>query len=163
MTRVFKFGDNVDTDSLAPGAYMKSDIQTLASHCLEDVMVNFTTDVKCGDIIIGGRNFGVGSSREQAVEVLKVLGVQAIIANSFAGIFYRNGINLGLPLLTCDNLQNIGQGHSVTLDLDQSILTNLTSGGEIKLEPMPGFLMDIVRCGGLVASLEKRFLGFETI
>ena len=108
--RTWVFGDDINTDLLAPGAYMKFGIEEIARHCMEAVDPSFAARVRPGDIVIGGRNFGAGSSREQAVEVLRHLGVSAVVAPSFAGLFYRNGFNLGLPLLTCASLPPIAAG-----------------------------------------------------
>jgi len=155
--RAFVFGDDIDTDLLAPGRYMSSPIETIASHCLEAVDPGFAAAVRSGDIIIAGSNFGIGSSREQAAEALKILGVTAVVARSFGGIFHRNAINLGLPVLTGDAVTTVRAGDRVELDLVGARLVNHTANTEIGLDPLPGFLLDLLADGGLVPHLEKRF------
>ncbi len=154
--RVWLFGDNIDTDVLAPGRYMSGSIETLAAHCLEAVNPAFAPGVTPGDILIAGRNFGVGSSREQAAECLKTLGIKAVIARSFAGIFYRNAINLGLPVLVgaADHLTKDGDTASIDIETATLALPHTT----VHCEPIPGFLLDMIAAGGLVPHLEKRFL-----
>lgn len=156
MGRAFVFGNDIDTDALAPGAYMKGGIESLAAHCLESVNATFAGDVKAGDVIIAGSNFGMGSSREQAAEALKVLGVAGVVAVSFAGIFYRNAINLGLPVFTAkaEALAVINDGSPVRLDIVNANLE--TETGVIRLEPLPDFLLDMIQDGGLVPHLKKR-------
>jgi 3-isopropylmalate/(R)-2-methylmalate dehydratase small subunit len=150
------FGDNVDTDVLAPGKYMKSGIEELARHCLESVDPGFAGGVQPGDVVVGRRNFGTGSSREQAPQALKHLGVAALVAESFAGLFYRNAINLGLPALVCADARRIRAGDRLRVDAESGCIENLTSGESLSCEPIPDHLMQMVRDGGLVPHLEKR-------
>ena len=154
MGRAWIVGDGIDTDALAPGRWMHRPLEELAAHCLEDALPGFARKVRPGDILIAGRDFGVGSSREQAVEALKSLGVAAVVARSFAGIFWRNAINLGLPALEGD-ATGVAPGEDVSLDLDRAVLRH--AGGKIPLAPLPDFLRELIRDGGLVPHLEKRF------
>lgn len=154
--RAWVFGDNVDTDVLAPGQYMKSGIDELARHCLESVDPAFAASVKPGDVVVGRRNFGTGSSREQAPEALKHLGVAALVAESYAGLFYRNAINLGLPAVVCADAQRIGAGDRVSVDPEAGRIENLTTGEALACEPIPAHLMQLLGDGGLVPHLEKR-------
>lgn len=155
--RAFVFGDDIDTDVLAPGRYMASPIETIASHCLEAVDPGFAGAARQGDIVVAGVNFGIGSSREQAVQALKTLGVAAVVARSFGGIFHRNAINLGLPVLIGDAAATVRSGERVELDLAGARLINHSTGTETGLDPLPGFLLDLLADGGLVPHLEKRF------
>jgi len=162
--RCWVFGDNINTDALAPGQYIKSPIETLAEHCLETVNPAFAGSVENGDIIIAGSNFGMGSSREQAAEALLVLGIGGVVATSFGGIFFRNAINLGLPVFTPlnDNDNAVSNliatdGESVSLDVAGATLNNMSSGVTTKLTPLPDFLLHMLQTGGLVKVLEKRF------
>ncbi len=154
--RAWVFGDNLDTDAIAPGRYLKFDIGEVARHSMENVDPSFASSVRKGDIVVGGRNFGAGSSREQAPEALKHLGVSALVAESFAGLFYRNAINLGLPALVCPQAKRIRAGDDIELDPITGRLTNRTTGETLACEPIPEFLMQLVRDGGLVPHLEKR-------
>jgi len=154
--RAWVFGDNVDTDVIAPGRYMKYGIDTIAQHCMEVVQPDFATAVRKGDVIVAGRNFGTGSSREQAPEALKHLGVAALVAPSFAGLFYRNALNLGLPAIVCADAKGIRSGDDIELDFEAGRLRNRTTGDTLACEPIPAFLMNIVRDGGLLPHLEKR-------
>jgi 3-isopropylmalate/(R)-2-methylmalate dehydratase small subunit len=154
--KAWVFGDNVDTDAITPGRYMKSGIEEIASHCLEAVNPEFSKQVEAGDAVVGGRNFGAGSSREQAPEALKHLGVAVLIAQSFAGLFYRNAINLGLPALACAQAKRIRQGDLLKVDPLGGTIENLTTGETLECEPIPPFLMSIIRDGGLLPHLEKR-------
>ncbi len=157
--RIWKFGDDIDTDVLAPGRYMTAPIATLAAHCLENVRPEFAASVKQGDIVAAGANFGAGSSREQAVEALKYLGVVAIVAKSFAGIFYRNAINLGLPVLECAEADLLADGSMASLDIGSGKLQIAGHAEPVECTPIPDFLMAIIADGGLVTHLEKRFAG----
>lgn len=161
MARLWRFDEIVDTDVLAPGAYMKAPLTELATHCLEAVRPEFAGQVGVGDVILGAPNFGVGSSREQAAEVLRHLGVAAVIASSFAGIFYRNAINLGLPVFTLsDDLYDhpgLVDGAELAFDFDTPSIRLAASGDVIKLERLPDFLRDMILDGGLIPHLEKRF------
>ena len=161
MPRLWRFDEAIDTDVLAPGKYMKSPLAELAAHCLKAVRPGFAASVGSGDVILGAANFGVGSSREQAAEVLKHLGIAAVIAPSFAGIFYRNAINLGLPVFTLpDNVYHhpgLSDGAELSFDFDAATLTMATSGEALPLAPLPVFLRDMILDGGLIPHLEKRF------
>ena len=161
MGRLWRFVETIDTDVLAPGFYMKSPLDELSSHCLEAVRPEFASNVKAGDIMMAGGNMGVGSSREQAAEVLKHLGISCVIAPSFAGIFYRNAINLGLPVFTLSAPQNLPSelvdGASVTFDFDAARISLIEHAIDIQLDPLPLFLRDLILDGGLVDHLEKRF------
>ena len=161
MGRLWLFEETINTDVLAPGFYMKSPLDELSKHCLEAIRPEFASNVKNGDVIIAGENMGVGSSREQAAEVLKFLGVSCIIAKSFAGIFYRNAINLGLPVFTLPSEPSLPKqfvdGSFVNFDFDSSTLTLEKPNLQIKLDPLPMFLRELITDGGLVSHLEKRF------
>lgn len=154
--RAFTFGDNVDTDVLAPGRYMKVPIEELARHCLEAVDPDFTNTVQPGDVVVGGRNFGMGSSREQAAQALKFLGVSAVVAKSFGGIFLRNALNLGLPVMVCPVTQEISAGDRITVDLAEGVVVNETRGRVLPGEALPPFLLEMLADGGLVPHLEKK-------
>ena len=154
--RAWVFGDDIDTDVLAPGRYMKLGIEEIAGHCLEAVSSAFSNEVKPGDFVVAGRNFGCGSSREQAPAALKHLGVAALVAESFAGLFYRNALNLGLPALVCDGAGRIRNGDALEIDYDKSEIVNLTLHQTLAFEPIPAHLMEMVRDGGLLPHLEKR-------
>jgi 3-isopropylmalate/(R)-2-methylmalate dehydratase small subunit len=154
--RVWKYGDGVDTDLLAPGIYMKGPIETLATHCLEAIDPPFASQVKPGDIVVAGHNFGIGSSREQAAEVLRILGVTAVVARSFGGIFYRNAFNLGLYALVSDDIDRVEKGHRLALDPLAGRMINLTSGETLACERVPQHLAAIVSAGGLIPHLEEK-------
>jgi 3-isopropylmalate/(R)-2-methylmalate dehydratase small subunit len=154
--KAWVFGDNVDTDVIAPGRYMKFGIEDIARHCLEALDPDFSRQVTRGDIIVGGRNFGCGSSREQAPAALKQLGVAALVAESFAGLFYRNALNLGLPALVCSAAKRIRHGDRLSIDYARSELFNATRDERLPFEPIPAHLLDMVRDGGLLPHLEKR-------
>ncbi len=153
--RVWRLGADIDTDQLAPGAYMKLDIDGIAPHCLEGVRADFAAGVRPGDVIAAGPNFGIGSSREQAAGVLVRLGVRAVIAPSFSGLYFRNAFNLGLLLLTCPQAEVLTEGEHITLDL-QALTVTTSSGRVLPCEPIPGFLLDMVRAGGLMNQLRQR-------
>lgn len=154
--KAWVFGDNIDTDAMAPGRYMKSGIGEIAKHCMEAISPAFSKEVKPGDFVIGGRNFGMGSSREQAPEALRHLGVAALIAQSFAGLFYRNALNLGLPAVACLDAKRIRAGDELAIDFERGKITNKTTGDTLDCEPIPAHLMQMVRDGGLLPHLEKR-------
>jgi 3-isopropylmalate/(R)-2-methylmalate dehydratase small subunit len=154
--KAWVFGDNVTTDAMAPGQYMKGGIEELARHCLETIDASFPNEVSAGDVVVGGRNFGAGSSREQAPAALKQLGVGALIAESFAGLFYRNALNLGLPAVVCPQARTIQKGHAIKVDFEGGRVSNLTTGETLACEPIPGHLMQMVRDGGLIPHLEKK-------
>ena len=157
--KAWVFGDNVDTDMIAPGRYMKYGIDEIARHCMEALEPAFAASVRKGDVVVAGRNFGAGSSREQAPEALKHLGVAALIAESYAGLFYRNAINLGLPALVCAQAKRIRPRDDIAVDLDAARIDNRTTGETLAAEPLPAFLRQIVRDGGLLAHLERRLRG----
>ena len=150
--RVFKYGDNVDTDVIIPARYLNtSDPAELAAHCMEDIDADFVKAVKPGDIIAAGKNFGCGSSREHAPLVIKTCGVGCVIAKSFARIFYRNAINIGLPILECEAAaDDAEQGDIISVDFDSGVITNITKGKTYKAEPFPPFIQNIIRKGGLL-------------
>ena len=154
--KAWVFGDNVDTDVIAPGRYMKFGIEDIARHCLEALDPDFSRQVTRGDIIVGGRNFGCGSSREQAPAALKQLGVAALVAESFAGLFYRNALNLGLPALVCSAAKRIRHGDRLSIDYARSELFDATRDERLPCETSPAHLWDMVRDGGLLPHLEKR-------
>lgn len=156
--RVWKLGDDIDTDLLAPGAYMKLGIEGIAPHCLESVRPEFAAQVRAGDVVVAGANFGIGSSREQAVAALVHLGVRAVIAPSYSGLYFRNAFNLGLLLLTCARAGELADGESVTLDLPALTVTS-AAGVVLPCEPIPPFLLDMVAAGGLLNQLRLRMRG----
>ena len=154
--RVWLLGDDIDTDVLAPGAFMKGSIEELSKHCLETVEPGFAENVKTGDVIVAGQNFGAGSSREQAALILKLLGIEAIIARSFGGIFFRNAFNIALPLFTVKSIQAISAGDQLTIDIETSQILNQNTGQEVIAETLPAHLVSIVRSGGLIPHLQNR-------
>ncbi len=153
--KAFVFGDRIDTDLLAPGPYMREPMPVLASHCLEAIDPDFAGEVRPGDIVIGGESFGIGSSREQAVQALAQLGVGAVIAKSFARIFYRNALNLGVPALVCPQLEAQRGDDIDVLPLEGRVI-NHTRGLEFTCEKIPPQLMEIVSIGGLMPWLERK-------
>lgn len=155
--RIFLLGDDIDTDQLAPGQYMRGGIEALAAHCLEATRPDFAQSVQPGDIVVAGRNFGAGSSREQAAEALRHLQVAGVVALSFAGIFYRNAVNLGLPVLVASTLKGVAEGDAATLDPERGMLRLTDKRADITLEPIPENLRVIIDDGGLVPHLKKRF------
>jgi 3-isopropylmalate/(R)-2-methylmalate dehydratase small subunit len=161
MHRVWKLGADIDTDVLAPGHAMKHGIDVLARHCLESVRPDFVAGVDKGDVIVAGPNFGIGSSREQAAAVLVRLGIVAVIAPSFSGLYFRNAFNLGLLLLTCPQAGQVAEGEQIALDW-QAPAVITAAGAPLACEPIPPFLMDMVRAGGLMNQLRARF-GKEAI
>jgi 3-isopropylmalate/(R)-2-methylmalate dehydratase small subunit len=156
--RAWVFGDNVDTDVLAPGIYMKGSIAELARHCLESVDPEFARNVQRGDIVVAGENFGMGSSREQAGQALLELGVSALVAKSFARIFYRNAINLGLPALVCADADKIRAGDTLSLDPAEGTLA-IEGGERLSCEPIPPHLLAMIADGGLLPHLKKKLKG----
>ncbi|WP_411289298.1 3-isopropylmalate dehydratase small subunit [Phenylobacterium sp.] len=154
--RAWTFGDNIDTDVLAPGIYMKLTAEEVATHCLEAVDPEFALKVQAGDILVGGENFGVGSSREQAPQALKILGVGAVLAKSFARIFYRNAVNLGLPALFFREADEISAGDCLEVDLAAGQVRNLTTGADYPVEPIPPHLLEMIMVGGLMPHLKAR-------
>ncbi len=154
---VIKYGDNVDTDVIIPARYLNtSDHAELASHCMEDIDTTFVSRVKQGDIMVAGQNFGCGSSREHAPIAIKASGISLVIAKSFARIFYRNSINIGLAIVECpEAAEAISEGNTVEADLDNGIIRDLTTGREYTTEPFPEFIQKIIENGGLMASIAK--------
>lgn len=151
MGRAWKFGDDIDTDVIIPGKYLVfNEPEELAKHAFENVRKDFASKVKKGDFIVGGRNFGCGSSREHAVLALKGLGVSAVIAKSFARIFFRNAINTGLLVIECSETDKINEGDEIELNLGNGEILNLTKGEKYKIKEMPEFLLKIVESGGLI-------------
>ena len=155
-SRVWKFGADVDTDVLAPGAYMKNGIEVIAQHCLEALRPDFAASVRSGDVLVAGQNFGIGSSREQAAGALVHLGVRAVIAPSFSGLFFRNAFNLGLLLLTCPEAEHIHDGEQIQL-LPTGV--RRADGTLLACQPIPDFLLNMVQAGGLMNVLKQRSLG----
>ena len=155
--RVHKYGDNVDTDVIIPARYLNTaDHKELASHCMEDIDKDFVKKVKDGDIIVGGANFGCGSSREHAPIAIKNSGVSCVIAATFARIFFRNSINIGLAILECPEAsEKIENGDEVNVDFDTGIITNVTKNETYKAEPFPEFVKNIIDSDGLLNSLKK--------
>ena len=155
--KVIKYGDNVDTDVIIPARYLNtSDHKELASHCMEDLDKDFTKRVEVGDIMVAGDNFGCGSSREHAPIAIKASGISLVIANTFARIFYRNSINIGLAILECpEAVANISDGDKVEADLDNGIIYNRTTGKEFKTQPFPEFIQKIIENGGLIETIKK--------
>lgn len=154
--RVWKLGADVDTDALAPGAYMKHGIDVIAQHCLEALRPDFAAAVRPGDVLVAGPNFGIGSSREQAAGALVHLGVRAVIAPSFSGLFFRNAFNLGLLLLTCPQAEQLQEGNAVTL---VPAGVQQADGTVLPCQPIPDFLMNMVQAGGLMNVLKQRSQG----
>ncbi|MEA4824927.1 MAG: 3-isopropylmalate dehydratase small subunit [Clostridiaceae bacterium] len=151
---IIKYGDNVDTDVIIPARYLNTaDAKELAAHCMEDLDKSFVGRVKKGDVIAAGSNFGCGSSREHAPLAIKESGVAAVIAKSFARIFYRNAINIGLPIIECD--ADIGEGDSVEIDFDKGELKNLTKNTVSHFAPFPDFLQKIISSGGLLNFIKE--------
>jgi len=150
--RVWRYGDNVDTDVIIPARYLNtSDPKELAQYCMIDIDTTFAASVAEGDIMVADKNFGCGSSREHAPVALKASGISCVVAGSFARIFYRNAINIGLPLVELgDDVKKIKAGHVITIDLEKGILTNTSTGEVFKVEPLPGFIRDIAQAGGLI-------------
>ena len=154
---VFKYPDNVDTDVIIPARYLNTpNAQELAKHCMEDIDADYVNRVKPGDVMVAGWNFGCGSSREHAPLVIKTCGTGCVIAKSFARIFYRNAINIGLPILECEAAaEEIQAGDEVSVDFDTGIITDPTTGRTYQAEPFPEFIQNIIKKGGLLASLKE--------
>ena len=155
-----KYGDNVDTDVIIPARYLNTiDKKELASHCMEDIDRDFTKKVKAGDIMIAGANFGCGSSREHAPIAIKESGISLVIAKSFARIFYRNSINIGLAILESEDAPDrISEGDVVEVDLDRGVIYNKTTGESFETKPFPEFIQKIITAGGLVESVKLGFI-----
>ena len=153
---VFKYPDNVDTDVIIPARYLNTpDANELAKHCMEDIDADYVNKVQPGDVMVAGWNFGCGSSREHAPLVIKTCGTGCVIAKSFARIFYRNAINIGLPILECEAAaEEIQAGDQVSVDFDTGVITDHTTGKTYQAEPFPDFIKDIISKGGLLKSLK---------
>ena len=154
---VFKYPDNVDTDVIIPARYLNTpNAQELAKHCMEDIDADYVNNVQPGDVMVAGWNFGCGSSREHAPLVIKTCGTGCVIAKSFARIFYRNAINIGLPILECEAAaEEIQAGDQVSVDFDTGVITDHTTGKTYQAEPFPEFIQNIIKKGGLLASLKE--------
>ena len=155
---VHKYGDNVDTDVIIPARYLNiADKKELATHCMEDIDTNFVKVVNNGDVMVGGFNFGCGSSREHAPMVIKESGISCVIAKTFARIFYRNAINIGLAILECPEAsEKIEAGDEVAVDFDTGVITNVTKNETYQANPFPEFIKEIIQAGGLMASIKQR-------
>ena len=153
---VFKFGDDVSTDHIAPGRliYLRSNLPELAKHVFEDADPTFAKRVKSGDFVVGGKNFGLGSSREHAPIIIKMSGVSAVLAKSFARIFFRNAINIGLPVLICDT-DKINDGDQLEVDLEKGIINNLTNKAQLSFSRIPEVMLRILGEGGLIPYIKK--------
>lgn len=156
--KVFKYGDNVDTDVIIPARYLNtSDPKELASHCMEDIDLNFSKKVKKGDIIVANKNFGCGSSREHAPIAIKESGISCVIASTFARIFYRNAINIGLPILECDEaVKSIEAGDELEVNFDTGVIKNLTKDEEYQGEAFPEFMQNIINNNGLIGYIKNK-------
>ena len=154
---VFKYPDNVDTDVIIPARYLNTaDAKELSRHCMEDIDADYVNKVTPGDVMVAGWNFGCGSSREHAPLVIKTCGTGCVIAKSFARIFYRNAINIGLPILECEAAaEEIQSGDQVSVDFDTGLITDHTTGKQWQAEPFPAFIQNIIKKGGLLASLKE--------
>ncbi|MBN1616400.1 MAG: 3-isopropylmalate dehydratase small subunit [Spirochaetales bacterium] len=155
---VFKYGDNVDTDVIIPARYLNtSDAKELAAHCMEDIDAEFIKKVTQGDIMVADKNFGCGSSREHAPLAIKTAGVSCVIASTFARIFFRNSINIGLPILECpEAVAGIKAGDEVEVDFDSGVITNVSTGATFKGQPFPSFMQDIISADGLINQLKAK-------
>ncbi|TCL63289.1 3-isopropylmalate/(R)-2-methylmalate dehydratase small subunit [Hydrogenispora ethanolica] len=156
--KAWKFGNDVDTDLIIPARYLNtSDPQELAAHCMEDADPGFAKKVRAGELIVGGKNFGCGSSREHAPLAIKAAGVSCVIAASFARIFYRNAINIGLPILESPEASAaIAEGHTIEVDLATGRITDQTSGQSFQAAPFPSFMQELIRAGGLIEYVRER-------
>jgi len=158
MAKAWKFGHDVDTDAIIPARYMnRSEPEHLAAHCMEDADASFAKKVQKGDIIVAGKNFGCGSSREHAPIAIKAAGVKAVIAESYARIFYRNALNIGLPILECpEAVQGIEAGDEVEVDLASGKIENRTKGATFQARPFPPFMQELIKAGGLVPYVKEK-------
>lgn len=155
---VFRYGDNVDTDVIIPARYLNTSVHSeLAKHCMEDIDTEFGSKVKKGDIIVGDKNFGCGSSREHAPIAIKASGISCVIARSYARIFYRNALNIGLPILECpEACDNIENGDEVEVNFETGKIVNLTKNKEFLAEPFPPFMQELIAAGGLAAYIKNK-------
>ncbi len=153
---VIKYGDNIDTDVIIPARYLSTSVpEELAKHCMEDIDTSFAGRVKKGDIMVGGANFGCGSSREHAPIAIKASGISCVIAKDFARIFFRNAINIGLPILECPEASaDIDEGNEVEIDFDTGVITNVTKGKSYKAAAFPPFMQEIISAGGLISKIK---------
>lgn len=156
--KVFKYGDNVDTDVIIPARYLNSqDAKELASHAMEDIDAEYVKKVEPGDIMVAGWNFGCGSSREHAPLVIKTSGAAVVIAKSFARIFYRNAINIGLPIMECEEAaEAIANGDTVSVDFDSGVIKDETTGKVFQAQPFPEFIQNMIKAGGLMNSIREK-------
>ncbi|PWM74597.1 MAG: 3-isopropylmalate dehydratase small subunit [Bacillota bacterium] len=156
--KVFRYNDNVDTDVIIPARYLNTSVHAeLAKHCMEDIDKDFVKNVKEGDIIVADKNFGCGSSREHAPIAIKASGISCVIASTFARIFYRNSINIGLPIIECEEaVKGISAGDKVSVDFDTGVITNETTGKSFKGEPYPEFMQNIIKAGGLIPYINAK-------
>ena len=155
--KTYKYGDNVDTDVIIPARYLNTpDAKELAAHCMEDIDSSFAKSVRPGEIIVAGKNFGCGSSREHAPLAIKTCGVSCVIAATFARIFYRNALNIGLPILECPEASAaVEAGHEVSVDFDTGKIVDITTGVSFSAEPFPPFMQDLIAAGGLAAYMKS--------
>lgn len=157
MGKAWKFGHDIDTDVIIPARYLnRSEPEHLAAHCMEDADETFAQNVQDGDIIVGGKNFGCGSSREHAPIAIKAAKVKAVIAESYGRIFYRNALNIGMPILECpEAVSGIENGDQVEVDLDSGIIKNLSKGTTFQARPFPKFMQDLIKAGGLISYIKE--------
>lgn len=156
--RAFVFGDDIDTDAIIPARYLNViEPEELAKHCMEDADRSFTERVRSGDVIVAGKNFGCGSSREHAPLALKAVGVSCVVASSFARIFYRNSFNIGLILVECPGaVENFSEGEEIEVDLESGLVRNKSRGTELTFQPIPDFMLELVDAGGLISYILKK-------
>ena len=160
MAKVWKFGDNIDTDVIIAARYLNtSDEKFLASHVMEDIDPNFVKKISIGDVIVAGENFGCGSSREHAPIAIKSAGICAVIAKSFARIFYRNSFNMGLLILECNETDEINEGDEIKIDVNQGTISNLTQNKTYKFQPIPPFMQELIKSGGLSEYAKTKIKG----
>lgn len=160
MAKVWKFGDNIDTDVIIAARYLNtSDEKFLASHIMEDIDPNFVKKISIGDVIVAGENFGCGSSREHAPIAIKSAGICAVIAKSFARIFYRNSFNMGLLILECNETDEINEGDEIKIDVNQGTISNLTQNKTYKFQPIPPFMQELIKSGGLIEYAKTKIKG----
>lgn len=161
MAKVWKFGDNIDTDVIIAARYLNtSDEKFLASHVMEDIDPNFVKKISIGDVIVAGENFGCGSSREHAPIAIKSAGICAVIAKSFARIFYRNSFNMGLLILECNETDEINEGDELKIDVNQGTISNLTQNKTYKFQPIPPFMQELIKSGGLIEYAKTKIKGW---
>ncbi len=154
--KIWKFGDDIDTDLIIPARYLNtSDPDELAKHCMEDADPGFSQKVSKGDIIVGGKNFGCGSSREHAPIAIKAAGVSCVIAKSFARIFYRNAFNMGLPILECEDTDSFNNGDKLIVDMDKGEIIHEETGKKFTTRPIPPFMQELIKSGGLMEHIKK--------